>query len=160
MQIEQIQKCIKEIENEIELLNELIDSHELLLEKVKTSPPNRVEMSAIATVLHSFYNGVENIFKRIANRLDKKLPTSEFWHQELLKQMKSDTPKRTAVISDELYENLNLYLGFRHFFRHAYAFQFKWEKIKELILELTDVYNQFKEEIDKFIKSLTINFET
>jgi thiamine kinase-like enzyme len=63
----QIEKCFEEIENEIELIDELIVSHKQLLDKVETSIPNRIEISALATVLHSFYNGVENIFSRIAN---------------------------------------------------------------------------------------------
>ncbi|UCH97330.1 MAG: hypothetical protein JSV88_10900 [Candidatus Aminicenantes bacterium] len=155
----QIEKCIEEIENEIELINELIESHELLLNKVKTSTPDRIEISALATVLHSFYNGIENVFSRIANRLDKKQPSSEFWHQELLEQMKSGTPKRKAVISNELHGKLNLYLGFRHFFRHAYAFQFKWEKIKELVMDLPGVYTQFKQETNQFIKKLNLQIE-
>ncbi|MCP5048477.1 MAG: hypothetical protein GY940_15005 [bacterium] len=126
------------------------------MEKIKTAIPDRIETSAIATVLHSFYNGVENIFQRIANRIDGKLPSSEFWHQELLQQMKSKTEKRETVISDELYDKLNLYLGFRHFFRHSYAFHFKWEKMEELILDLSNVYSRFKEEINIFIESLEI----
>jgi uncharacterized protein YutE (UPF0331/DUF86 family) len=150
----QIEECIEEVRNEIELIDELFESHGTLMEKVKTTDPDQIEISAIATILHSFYNGVENIFSRIANRLDKKQPSSLFWHQELLQQMASDTSKRKAVISDELFKKLNLYLGFRHFFRHSYAFQFKWKKIKELILELADVYAQFKEEINMFIESL------
>lgn len=150
----QVEKCIKEIENELELIDELIESHTQLIERVEASTPNRIEISALATVLHSFYNGIENIFKRVANRLDKKLPDSEFWHQELLDQMNTDTTERPAVISDEMYEKLNIYLGFRHFFRHAYAFQFKWERIKELILDIHDLYDRFKEEIEQFIESL------
>jgi hypothetical protein len=156
MQTDQIELCTKEIENEIALIDELFESHESLLEKIKTGMPGRIEISATATVLHSFYNGVENIFERIANRLDEDLPSSEFWHQELLQQMKSETSKRYAVISEELYEKLNLYLGFRHFFRHAYAFQFKWDKIKDLILESPAVYKQFKEEITEFIKRINL----
>jgi len=46
-----------------------------------------------------------------------------------------------------------LYLGFRHFFRHAYAFQFKWEKLKELVMDLPGVYSQFKQEINQFIEN-------
>ncbi len=68
--------------------------------------------------------------------------------------MNTDTTERPAVISDEMYEKLNIYLGFRHFFRHAYAFQFKWERIKELILDIHDLYDRFKEEIEQFIESL------
>jgi len=107
------------------LVDELLESHKLLVEKIKTSFPDQIERSAAAALLHSFYNGIENIFKRIANRIDGKIPTSEYWHQELLNQMGAKTDKRNEVISIELLEKLNLYPGFRHFFRHAYAFQFK-----------------------------------
>lgn len=150
----EIKKCITEIKNEIELIDELLESHKLLVEKIKVSFPDQIERSAAATLLHSFYNGIENIFKRIANRIDGKIPTSEYWHQELLNQMGVETEKRNKVISSELLEKLNLYLGFRHFFRHAYAFQFKWDKMKDLIFEINDVYDQFKEEVDVFIKKL------
>lgn len=150
----QTEKCVEEIKNEIELIDELVDEHEELLHRLKISPPNRIEISAAATVLHSFYNGVENIFKRIAVRLDNNLPSSEYWHQELLQQMKEGRKIRDAVISDELAEKLNLYLGFRHFFRHSYTFQFRWDKLEELFLELEEVYQQFKEEINKFIQGL------
>jgi uncharacterized protein YutE (UPF0331/DUF86 family) len=152
--MEQYELCIKEIENEIDLIDELLSSHNILLEKTKSAPLNRIEISATAAVLHSFYNGIENIFLRIANRLDNQIPTSEFWHKELLEQMKEKYREREPVISNELCEKLKLYLGFRHFFRHAYAFQFNWEKLKELVMELTDTYNLFKEEIGRFKKKL------
>lgn len=64
------------------------------------------------------------------------------------------TEKRNTVISNELYEKLNLYLGFRHFFRHAYSFHIKWHKIKELVIELPSIYECFKQELMIFIKSL------
>ena len=35
-----------------------------------------------------------------------------------------------------------------------YAFQFNWAKLKELVMELTDTYNLFKEEIGRFKKKL------
>lgn len=150
----EVEKCIEEIKNEIDLIDELFKSHKGLLKRLKKMAPNRIELSAAATVLHSFYNGIENIFIRIANRIDKEQPFSEYWHQELLEQLKRKTSKRNAVISEELHEKLNLYLGFRHFFRHSYAFHFKWEKMSELIFELDAVYDQFKSEINQFILSL------
>ena len=150
----EINKGITEIKNEIELLDELFESHKPLVEKIKTLLPNQIERSAAATLLHSFYNGIENIFKRIAHRIDGKVPTSEYWHQELLNQMGAITKKRDKVISIEMLEKLNLYLGFRHFFRHSYAFQCQWDKMKDLISEINDDYIQFKEEINVFIKNL------
>jgi len=35
-------------------------------------------------MLHSFYTGVENIFKRVAVEIDGAPPTGESWHRGLL----------------------------------------------------------------------------
>jgi hypothetical protein len=37
-------------------------SYKLLFDLIKLRTPDLVEMTAMASVLHSFYNGVENIF--------------------------------------------------------------------------------------------------
>ncbi len=150
----QSKKCTEEIRNEINLIDELFHSHKLLFKKIKIKEPDQIEISAIATVLHSFYNGIENIFKRIARRIDNKVPCTEYWHQELLEQMTTSSEMRKAVISNDLFQKLCLYLGFRHFFRYSYSFQFKWPKMKDLVLELTEVYSLFKEELDIFISDL------
>lgn len=151
----QVEKCIEEIRNELELLESLLESHQELVEKARLNEIlSRVELSAAATVLHSFYNGIENIFRRIANRIDKACPSSEFWHQELLEQMIKEEAFRPRVISDKLYDTMSMYLGFRHFFRHAYAFQFKWRKMEKLILNIQDSFEQFKEELSVFISEM------
>lgn len=146
----QVEKCIEEIESEIILLNKLFESHQLLFEKIKISDPDTIELSATAAVLHSFYNGLENIFSRIAKRIDNEFPNSRYWHQELLEQMTKNIKNRPEVITKNLSEKLTFYLGFRHFFRHAYAFQLKWTEMKKLVDEIDDVYNQFKNEIQEF----------
>lgn len=59
----------KQIAVERELLNRLLDDHRPLLEKCVRAEPNRIELSALAAMLHSFYSGVENIFKRVVVEL-------------------------------------------------------------------------------------------
>lgn len=70
MEIDKVKQCVKEIDNEIVLLRELILSHRPLIEKLKESVPDQIDLSAAAAMLHSFYNGIENIFKRIAKRIE------------------------------------------------------------------------------------------
>jgi hypothetical protein len=53
---------------EREQLHRLLDHCRSLLEKCAANPPNEIELSPLAAMLHSFYNGIENIFKRIDNR--------------------------------------------------------------------------------------------
>ena len=148
------ESCIREIREELPLIDDLMISHKELFSTLKKRAPGQIEQSAAATVLHSFYNGIEKIFIRIAKRMDEEVPTSDMWHQELLVQMTKKTRKRPAVISKDLFERLSPYLGFRHFFRHAYVFQFKWEKMKELVRDIQTTYGQFKNEMERFITAI------
>jgi predicted nucleotidyltransferase len=50
-------------------------------------PPTRVELRAIASMLHEFCNGVERIFERIAVGSGEDLSRGEYWHVDLLNQM-------------------------------------------------------------------------
>lgn len=47
---------------EIRQIDQLFKAYNQLLEKCQEGQPNLIELTALASVLHSFYNGVENIF--------------------------------------------------------------------------------------------------
>jgi len=79
---------IKEkIKFEISEIDREFQSYKLLFDLIRLRTPDLVEMTALATVLHSFYNGVESIFLLIAKKVDKRIPEGQKWHNELLKQM-------------------------------------------------------------------------
>jgi hypothetical protein len=118
-------RVAKQVALERQQLRRLLATHRALLRKCETSPPDDIELSAPAAMLHSFYTGIENIFKRIAEGLDGQLARREFWHRELLDTMKKPGNIRPAVISESLVERLDSYLDFRHFFRHAYIFDLR-----------------------------------
>ena len=48
---------------------------------------------------------------------------------------------------------LNDYLQFRHFVRHTYGFQLKWEKMKEILFDMSIVWEKIKEDINIFIEN-------
>ena len=146
--------CAREISIEIGLIEELIATHIELIRNAERGEPGRIEISAAAALLHSFYNGIENIFQRIARRIDKTAFDSDFWHQELLDSMTIETPLRTRVISPETAAAMKQYLGFRHFFRHSYAFHLQWNKMRDLVLNIDELFVAFKKEIDEFLSSL------
>jgi len=116
-------KLRKQIAVEREMLNQVLADHRPLLHKCNISPPDRIEISALGAMLHGFYNGVENIFKRVALELGEEFPQQEGWHKTLVEQMTRPGADRPAVLSPELAARLVKYLEFRHFFRHAYPFQ-------------------------------------
>jgi len=88
----------EDIKNKIKFEISEIDrefiSYKLLFDLIKLRTPDLVEMTALASVLHSFYNGVENIFILISKKVDKNIPSGLKWHNELLKQMTVKTENR------------------------------------------------------------------
>ncbi|MDI6735534.1 MAG: hypothetical protein QME42_04985 [bacterium] len=148
----QHKKVIENIELEIKRIERLINEYEVLLKKVKVQHPDFIELGSLAMLLHSFYNGLENIFSRIARKIDEKMPQGEGWHKELLEQMARQTKKRKQVVlSNNICKDLEEYLGFRHFSIHAYAFDLDWELMKELVEKLNDVKERVLGEIRLFI---------
>lgn len=137
-------------ELELVLLRRLIDFHRSLLDKVRQTDPDETELVALAGILHSFYTGIESIFKRIALEIDGSLPSGMFSHSELLTVMSQPTKVRPAVISEELYVRLYDYLDFRHVFRHAYAFELKWRKMSDLVLHCEETLDRLQTELEAF----------
>jgi hypothetical protein len=116
--------------------------------------PDLVEITALASVLHSFYNGLENIFLSIAKGIDADVPTGSQWHRDLLAQMAQSTSNRAPVLTVETAHQLADYLGFRHFFRHSYSFFLDWNEMERLILPLHEVWMQVKTELQLFVDKL------
>ena len=139
----------EQIEYKINDIDKLFEEYELIFEKIKIEKPDLFDMTILGSVLHSFYNGIENIFEMIAKNIDKNVPSGNKSHQELLHQMASENSNRKEVISEELFLKLREYATFRHYYRHAYSFQLKWEKLEPLINNMFDVWREVKETLKK-----------
>jgi hypothetical protein len=148
-------KLRKQVEVERQQLNRLIDEHRTLLESCASRQPNAIELSALATFLHSLYSGIENSLKRIAIELGEGVPSGDAWHRQLLTSMTSGTNLRPPVLSNTLYQTLSEYLAFRHFFRQAYSFHFDWYKMSDLVLNAERVMKLFETEVDLFLDSIS-----
>lgn len=48
--------------------------------------------SITGSILHDYYVAVENVFKVVAGRIDRTVPSGEYWHQEILEQMTLEVP--------------------------------------------------------------------
>lgn len=142
----------EQIEFKINEIDRLFIEYDLIFEKIKIQKPDLFDMTILGSVLHSFYNGLENIFEIIAKNIDGVIPTGNKSHQELLHQMASENSKRDEVIDEKLYIKLREYATFRHFYRHAYSFQLNWKKMKPLIDNIFEVWNEVKISLEKIIK--------
>lgn len=145
-------KLQKQVETELEQLRRLLETHRSLLKHSSHSTPSAIELSAMASMLHSYYNGVENVLKRIAIEIDGAVLSGEFWHRDLLDTAMRPSPSRPAAISEELGERLGEYLAFRHYFRHAYTFDLQWDRMQALVLDCEPTLQRFHAEIWAFLQ--------
>lgn len=139
----------EDLDFEIGEIDSLFQLYQKELFELK-KPPNPVELAALGSVLHSFYNGIEKMFLIFAKHVDKKTPTALNWHKDLLEQMAQGSENRKAVLSGDMKKELLKYLGFRHFFRHSYSIHLKWERMEELVKPLLAVWEKFKTELSAF----------
>ncbi|MBI5305112.1 MAG: hypothetical protein HY868_23475 [Chloroflexi bacterium] len=116
---ESVERAIAQITFETAQIDKLFGVYIELLTRVQQRQPDTVEIAAVASVLHSFYNGVENIFLIVAKQVDQNVPTGNQSHRDLLVQMTKPNPRRGAVIPPETAKRLGDYMGFRHFYRHS-----------------------------------------
>ncbi len=139
------------IKIELELLHKLLDTYRTQLAQAKTREPTDLELIGFAGILHSFYSGFENIFKRIAQDIDRDFKKSASWHVDLLETMAVSTPNRSSVISEELKQQLQFYLSFRHVFRSLYSHDLNWSKMKDLVLGSDTILQLVEKELIEFI---------
>lgn len=141
----------KKILFEISEIDTLLSHASVLQQKCKLQEPDFIEISAVGSTLHSFYNGLENIFLLIQKGIDKTNQKSERWHSELLDAMFKSTANRKAVLDESQRDQLSDYMGFRHFFRHAYGYHLRWDLAKPLFENINSVWEITKKSIYTFI---------
>lgn len=112
------------------------------------------DRGAIGYILHSFYNGCENIFRSIARFFESDME-SKTWHRNLLKRMRYDVEGyRPRVIDDNLFKMLDDFRAFRHKFRHSYSYELDWEREKLVAAKLPDTYKFLCLQIDEFLQAI------
>jgi hypothetical protein len=112
-------------------------------------------LDGVALNLHGFYSGLERIFELIATQVDGTKPTGENWHQALLLQMTGEVPEvRPAVISEWTYSQLDEYRGFRHVVRNVYTYKFDPAKVKNLVINIQNLFVQVRAELSAFAEFL------
>jgi len=104
-----------------------------------------LEVAGTASLLSSFYHGVENILKQALIAIGVSLPTGAAWHRDLLQLACA-----RAIISAGTRDRLAPYMAFRHFFTHAYGFELDPERLRPLVEDLRAVYSGFKAEVMRF----------
>lgn len=151
----EIRRLIIEIRDELSALAKVKAVLDEAQAQFAKRPPNPLEMGGIALNLHDFYNGVENLLRRVALGLGEGLPIGSDWHSRLLKNMALPIPQvRPKVIAEETQKELEEFLRFRHLVRHTYGHDLKWAEVRNRLNSLGPVYKDFVEDIEEFLSFL------
>ncbi len=152
--LSELDKLIRSVELELAEMNEELEAVGPLLNLLERRKPDLVELRAVATTLHAFYNGVERIFTIIAKHVDGEDLTGRRWHRELLQRMTLPSENRNAVIEMELADKLLDYLGFRHRFRHSYPGTLHWNQMAGLVSDLETTHLAFRTSVSRLLSAL------
>ncbi len=139
-------ELLREIAAEKEQISQTLTALEEALNRQKRTI---VELAAIATFLHNFYNGIENLLKRVLQFKKVSIPDSATWHKDLL-----DLAVDQHIITLDLSRTLDEYRAFRHFFVHGYGVMLDEVRLSPLAEHLPKVWEQFEEELAAFVASI------
>ena len=115
-----------------------------------------IETRGYALLIHDFYTGLESIFERIAAEINSGYPRGPSSPPRLLRSMAMDVERvRPAVISRELFEELDELRKFRHFVRHAYGVPLRWERVREHLERIVRIYPELKKRLNDFLGFLS-----
>ncbi len=132
-------------------LREKVESEFANIEKTLASLPpasqlpalSILELAGVAALLHSFYNGIENILKQVLVSQGGELPQGDPWHRDLV-----NLAMEKSIVSRKTKEELFAYLAFRHYFSHAYALDLYPHRLQPLAESATQLYNTLHAEIE------------
>ena len=131
------EKVQLDIENISRVLEELADCGDL-------TTLSTLELAGVATLLHNYYSGCENILKRILIENNITLPQGSAWHKQLL-----ILSVENKIISPQVKEKLGEFMAFWHFFSHAYALDLYADRMEPLVKSAPLLFDAFRNEIRK-----------
>lgn len=150
-------KLIQRIADEQKKIDRTIGSIMELLQEIEVATPHHRKFfeELTAKKLAEVYSGIERIFERIANEINKHLPKGERWHTDLLTQMAERRPERPPVISEGTRRKLRQLLRFRHKVNNIYGDELIYEKAEEHAKPIGDLFTTVSKELDTLIAFLT-----
>ena len=145
----------EEIAVELESIEMIVDELEALQQDMAYREPSTREKTAAAAFLAQFYNGIENILKRIYRYCGISVPTGESWHVELFQSFCFPShPDLPQLFDQDLASALAPYRRFRHVAFHSYGFHLEWSRMVTGVENVKNIFEQIKSNISDYMRSI------
>ncbi|MBF0160362.1 MAG: hypothetical protein HQL58_12660 [Magnetococcales bacterium] len=109
--------------------------------------------AGFAAIIDKIYTRIEILLMAVAKKIDTEVPDGHSWHRELLQQMNLVTHARPALVSDELFLQLDELRAFRHFERNSYSSTIKPEVIPDKVRLCLAAVALLQRDFDRFLTS-------
>jgi hypothetical protein len=151
----QLQILTEEAVIELSYLNETVEGVNELLLIIGDRTPTRIEKAASSQYISQYYNGIENILKRIAKYNKFPLDKSESWHKDIINLFcENSESKKLVLFSKEQYEILHSFRKIRHVMRQGYDFRLDWDKLNIALQNIPTFLKVYESIIMDYINSL------
>lgn len=147
-----LNKLQEEITTELNSLDIIFGDIVNFPQFIENKDVNNYDKAAVALLLSQFYNGVENILKRILNFFSIKIPKSDDYHIEIINNFKIGHNNLPIIFTDENIEGFTILRRFRHYVFYGYSFTLDWDRLKLAIILLPKIYNSFKNNLFIFLE--------
>ena len=141
------------IRHEISRIDKSLDSVTTLLDLCRLKDPDIIEITAMAQVLHAFYNGAESVSLLILKYMNEKIPNDLKWHKAIFEMIFGSNSKNINILRDDIKKKLEKYLLFRHLIRHSYGSELIWNEMKPLANEILDIWKIMKTDFEMFMEN-------
>jgi hypothetical protein len=153
-----VSAAVQRLRAEVQADLRAFDARAQELASLDLSPSTPDVLAHAAVALHHAFGAVEAALSRTERFLAGALPEGPDFHRALLEASALEIPEvRPAMVSQESLARLRRLLGFRHFFRHAYAVSFDAKQLEALrgdVAALREPLRRDFDRLDAFLKTL------
>jgi hypothetical protein len=132
-----------------------IDKLLLMINQIGDLEPNPWQKNAAALFCVQFYNGIENIFKRIIRSYSIQMPKSERSHSEIFEWFSTDKENNLPIlITNDIRDYILAFMRIRHLVIHNYSTQYEWKRLKIAIIAMPDIFSRFSSNVNDFLDTV------
>lgn len=140
---------------ELESISIVVAELIALRDEWQDQEPTLRDKTAAATFFAQFYNGIENILKRICKYHSVEMPDSASWHMDLFELFCDPPHSPLPMLFDSTLEmEIAPFRKFRHLAHHVYGFHLDWNRLKQGIDKIEGVHQKVHTLFSKFVASM------